>query len=147
MRSGGKEGDGVSNHALIHGDLDPGEDVFAENLVPQLPQTPFADNLTVLAKALRDNTSLAETIYQVCPALENELSIRVFTGAGVTVLELWALLLTGITTSAWRYKEGVDGEICGVLDGVKVKIVGLIPSDSVPEAPGFHEWTLPEVTS
>lgn len=140
----------MTKHVLIHGDLSslqPDEDVFAETLVPQLPTVPFADNLAVLAKALRDNTSLAETIYHVCPGAENELSIRVFTGAGVTVLELWALLLTDITTSAWRYKEGVDGEISGVLDGVKVTIVGLIPSDSVPAEPGFHEWALPEVTS
>ena len=137
----------MTKHVLIHGDLTQPEDVFAETLVPHLPAVPFADNLAVLAKALRHNTSLAETIYHVCPAGENELSIRVFTGMGITVLELWALLLTDITTSAYRYAEGVDGEVCGVLDGVKVKIVGLIPSDSVPGEPGLHEWTLPEVTT
>lgn len=126
----------MSSHALIHGDLNP-----------QLPKTPFADNLTVLAKALRHNTSLAETIYQVCPALENELSIRVFTGAGVTVLELWALLLTDVSTSAWRYKDGVDGEISGLLGDVRVRIVGLIPGDAVPEGSGAHEWTLPGETT
>jgi hypothetical protein len=138
----------MSQHAIIHGNLDsfaePAEDVFAETLVPQLPEVPFLDNLASLVTALRSSTELVETIDTIRPALPNELYIRVFTGMGETVLELWALLLTDVTTSAYRYEQGVDGEICGLLGGVRVKIVGLIPSDSVPEGVGDHEWTLPE---
>lgn len=130
---------------IIHGDLESApEDVFAETVVPLLPEVPFADNLAVLVKALRRNPELAETIYHVCPSLPNQLDIRVFTGMGVTVLELWALLLTDVSTSAYRYEKGVDGEISGEMDGVRVRIVGLIPEDSVPEGAGAHEWTLPE---
>lgn len=143
--------------AIIHGDLNsiaeaspeapevPADvDEFGENVVPVFIEAPFVDGLTVLLTTLRHNPALTETVSHITPSRLTHLDIRVLTGWEVTVLQLWALLLTDVSVSAYRYEHGVDGEISGLLDDVRVRIVGLIPGDSVPEGAGAHEWTLPE---
>jgi hypothetical protein len=120
---------------------------FAEDLIPKVELPPFTEGLGVLLKTLWLHPELTETISHVTPSMSTHLVLRVLTGWDPTVLGLWALLLTDVSTSAYRYDEGVDGEVSGLLDNVRVRIVGLIPGDSVPEGAGAHEWTLSEGTS
>lgn len=122
-------------------------DEFAENVVPQIHEAPFVEGLSVLLKVLRDNTSLVETISRIVQTRSSHLELQVFTDWEVTVLQLWALLLSDVSTVAYRYDDAVHGEISGLLNGVRVRIVGAIPGDSVPEGSGQHEWTLPAVTA
>lgn len=125
--------------------MQPVIDEYAEDLIPVIHHAPFVEALPVLAKTLRENPSLVETIWDVTPSLSSHLNMRVLTDRDEAVLELWALLLTDVSTTAYRYDESVDGEVSGLLDGVRVRIVGLIPGDAIPEGAGQHEWTLPEV--
>lgn len=121
-------------------------DDFAQNLIPHLLEVPFADGMAVLVKTLRAYPLLEDTIWDVRPG-RDQLEIRVLGGFGVAVFQMWAPHLTDLSTSAYRYESSVDAEMSGLLRGRRVRIVGLIPADSVPEGAGAHEWTLPEVTA
>lgn len=122
-------------------------DEFAENVAPELQVAPFVEGLTVLLKVLRGNPSLVETISRIVQSRSSHLELQVYTDWEVTVLQLWALLLTDVSTVAYRYDDAVHGEISGLLNGVRVRIVGAIPGDAVPEGSGQHEWALQEVAS
>lgn len=127
--------------------MQPVIDDYAEDLIPDLIRAPFVQGLTVLLKVLRENPSLVETVSRVVRSQSNDIELQVFTDWDVTVLQMWALLLTDVSTVAYRYDGAVHGEISGLLDGVRVRIVGAIPSESIPEGLGQHEWTLPEETA
>ncbi len=132
----------MTDHAIIHGDLDSltSED-YGENVIPVRVEPPFVQNLAVLLSFLRANPSLADTVYLITNSAA-ALNVRVITDENVTVLQLWASYLTEVSSSAHRYTGGVDGEVHGLLDGAHVSIVGIIPDDSVPAEAGDHEWTL-----
>lgn len=137
-----------AQHHIIHGDLDsltqPAtavEDEFAQNLTVHHEEHPFLESLSVLRTALRHNPTLVETVSHIARTSEC-VEVRLFTDWDETALELWALLLTDVSTSAERRGDSVFGEVTGLLDSVKVRIIGLIPADAVSEAEGVHEWAL-----
>ncbi len=132
---------------IVAAAMQPVVNDFAEDLIPDFPQTPFVKGLSVLLQVLRRNPDLVDVIYHVTPGLSHHLEMRVLTGKAYELFQRWAALLTDVSTSAYRYDEGVDGEVSGLLENIRVRIVGLIPGDAVPEGSGAHEWTLPEVTS
>jgi hypothetical protein len=148
MCQGGKEGGLMSQHALIQGDLDSlpaqTEDEFAENLIPAQVEAPFVRGLTALLDALRHNSSLVATVSHLARTSSHDFELRLYSEWDDTALRLWALQLADVSTSAERLGDSVYGAITGLLGGARVRIVGLIAGDSVPEGAGEHEWTLPE---
>lgn len=140
-------GSGMTAGQTVAAAMQPVIDDYAEDLIPRLPQEPFVQGLSVLLQVLRQHPELVDVIYHVTPGLSHHLEMRVLSGMGYLVFQRWARLLTDVSSSAYRYDEGVDGEISGVLEGIRMRIVGLIPGDAVPEGSGAHEWTLPEETA
>lgn len=140
------EGPELTAGQMVAAAMQPVIDDYAEDMTPQFCEAPFVEGLTVLLKVLRENPSLVETISRVVQSRSSHLELQVFTDWDVTVLQMWALLLEDVSTVAYRYDDAVHGEISGLLNGARVRIVGAIPGDSIPEGSGQHEWTLPEVT-
>lgn len=132
---------------MVASAMQPVIDDYAEDLIPDLIRAPFVQGLTVLLKVLRENPSLVETVARVVHSRSNDIELQVYTDWDVTVLQVWALLLTDVSTVAYRYDDAVHGEISGLLNGVRVRIVGAIPAESIPEGSGQHEWTLPQETA
>jgi hypothetical protein len=128
--------------------MQPVIDDFADALVIHLPRQPLLDGLEAVRKTLREHPELTDSVYDIkAPGLMSPLGLRIHTGADIAVFRQWAEVLSDVSTAAYRYEDSVDGEISGLLDNVRVRIVGLIPGDSVPEGSGAHEWTLPKAAA